>query len=77
VVCLSVGLSVCRDHEPYKKAEPIEMPFWDRCIWTRVSPRKHVLDGSPGPYAKGDFRAKGQPIVKYNKSCTTRAQQLR
>jgi len=23
-------------------AEPIKMPFW---IWTRVGPRKHVLDG--------------------------------
>ena len=26
-----------------KTAEPIEMPFG---IWTRVNPRKHVLDGS-------------------------------
>jgi len=25
-----------------KKAEPVEMPFG---VWTRVGPRKHVLDG--------------------------------
>jgi len=34
-----------------KTAEPIEMPFR---VWTRVGPRKHVLDGvhigSPGEY---------------------------
>jgi len=36
---------------PAKTAEPIETPFG---VWTRVGPRKHVLDGGtltqPGEY---------------------------
>jgi len=35
-----------------KTAEPIELPFGLR---TRVSPRNHVLDGSPDPLGKGQF----------------------
>ena len=38
----AVGWSVCHDREPCKTAEPIEMPF---AVWTRVGPRKHMLDG--------------------------------
>jgi len=40
-LCLSVGLSVIIV-SPVKTAELIEMPFG---MWTRVGPRKHVLDG--------------------------------
>jgi len=37
-----------------KMAEPIEMSFG---MWSRVGPRKHVLDldGGPDPHAKGQF----------------------
>ena len=41
VVCLNVGRSVTAVSLA-KTAEPIEMPFG---IWTRVSPRNHVLGG--------------------------------
>jgi len=40
-LCLSVGLSVMTV-STVKTAELIEMPFG---MWTRVGPRKHVLDG--------------------------------
>jgi len=40
-VCLSVCLSLTVV-SPAKTPEPIEMPFG---IWTRMDPRKHVLDG--------------------------------
>jgi len=39
---LSVCLSLCRNRKPCKTAEPIKMPFG---VWTRVCPRKYVLDG--------------------------------
>jgi len=39
---VSVGLSVTVV-SPAKTAEPIEMPFK---MWTRVGPKKRVLDGS-------------------------------
>jgi len=45
MVCLSVGLSVCRSVtvvSPAKTAEPIDILFG---LWTRVGPRNHVLDG--------------------------------
>ena len=35
-----------------KTAEPIKMPFG---LYTRVGPRKHVLDGAQIPYAKGQL----------------------
>ena len=35
-----------------KTAEPIEMPFG---LWTRVGPRKHVLDGVYIRRPKGQF----------------------
>jgi len=35
-----------------KTAEPIEMPFG---FWTRVGPRKHVLDGVQFPMRRGKF----------------------
>jgi len=35
-----------------KTAEPIEMPFG---LWTRVGPRKHVLDGARILHAKGQL----------------------
>jgi len=41
--------SVCRSVmivSPAKTADPIEMSFG---LWTRVSPKKHVLDGDPDP----------------------------
>ena len=37
MVCLFVTIV-----NPAKTAEPVEMPFG---MWTRVGPRKHVLDG--------------------------------
>jgi len=40
VVCLRVGLPVTIVSRA-KTAEPIEMPFG---MWTRVGPRKHILD---------------------------------
>ena len=55
-VAWSVGLSVCHSvtPNPCKTAEPIEMPFG---LWTRVVPRKHLLDGAPvDPFSD----AKGQ-----------------
>jgi len=52
-VCLSVGLSVCHDREPYKMAEPIVMLFG---MLTRVGPRNHVFDGGPDPHmGRGNF----------------------
>jgi len=45
-----------------KTAELIEMPFG---MWTRVGPRKHVLDGVQIPIEKGNFDGKGRPIIKY------------
>jgi len=46
VVCRSVSLYLCHDRK--KTAEPIEMPFG---LWTRVGPRKHVLDeGADWPH---------------------------
>jgi len=39
-------------HEPWKKAEPIDMTFE---IWTRVGPRKHMLAGGSAPHANGQF----------------------
>ena len=35
-----------------KTAEPIEVPFG---FWTRVGPRKHVLDGPQIPHVKGQL----------------------
>jgi len=35
-----------------KMAEPIEMPF---DLWTRMGPRKHVVDGVQIPRAKVQF----------------------
>jgi len=46
---------------PAKTAEPIEMPFE---LWTRVSPKNHVLDGVQIPTGMGNFWGKGRPIVK-------------
>jgi len=40
-VGLSVGRSVCHNRELCKMTEPIEIPF---VLWTRVGPRKHVID---------------------------------
>jgi len=36
-------------------AEPIEMPF---ALWTRMGPRKHVLDGGPDTPVKGHVLSK-------------------
>jgi len=57
-VCWSVGLSVRHDREPCKRAEPIEMPFG---VWTRVSLRKHVLEGVQIPHAQGQFEGNDNP----------------
>ena len=48
-VAWSVGLSVTLV-SPAKTAEPIEMPFG---LWARMSPRNHVLDGSPEALTDG------------------------
>jgi len=40
---------------PAKTADLIEMPFG---VWTLVSQRKHVLDGSRSPHAKGQSLGK-------------------
>ena len=47
-VCASVG----HNREPYKTAEPIEMPFG---LWTWLSPKTHVLSGARMPHGKGQF----------------------
>jgi len=39
-----------------KTAEPVKMPFG---LWTRMGPRKHVLDGGPDPHVKEQFLRKG------------------
>ena len=55
VVACSVGLSVglSRPYEYWKTAEPIEVLFG---MWTRVGPRKHVLDEGPDPHTRtGNF----------------------
>ena len=60
VVGRSVGRSVCHDREPRKTAEPIEMRF---AKWTRVDPRKHVLDGGPAsPWEGGNFAGRDGPL---------------
>jgi len=60
-VCLSLSQSVSlMIASPAKTAEPIEMPFG---VWTRVGPKKHVLDGVQVPHAKGKFEGKmGGPL---------------
>jgi len=52
-VCPSVGISFTLV-SPAKTAGPIEMPFG---LWTRVGPKKHVLDGAQIPHAKGQLLA--------------------
>jgi len=44
-------------------AKPIEMPFE---LWTRVSPRKYVLDGAQVPHAKGQLLGK-----RHGRACPT------
>jgi len=67
-VAWSVCLSVCHDREPSKMAEPTEMRFG---MWTRVGPRKHVLDMGPDPHARmGNFegengQAQNMPRRRY------------
>jgi len=41
-LCVSVCVSIGYNHELYKTAQPIEMPFG---VWTRVGPQNHVLWG--------------------------------
>ena len=41
-----------------KTAELIEMPF---ALWTRVGPRKHVLDGGTDPWEKAISRGRKGP----------------
>jgi len=58
-VCQSVGLSVTI-MSPAKTVERIEAPYE---LWTRVDPRKHVLDGVQIPHARGNFeRERGGPL---------------
>jgi len=56
MVCLSIGLYVCRSVtlvSPAKTAAPIELPFGLR---TWVGPGNHVLDGGPDPsMGRGKF----------------------
>jgi len=55
-----------------KMAEPIVMPFG---LWTRVRPRKHVVDGGPDPPCKGaifgrknmSWRARRHSLVSHGK----------
>jgi len=54
-----------------KMAEPMEMPFG---LWTRVSPRKHVVDGCPDPpYEAAIFRKKNMPWRARRHSLLSRA----
>jgi len=43
-----------------KTAEPIEMPF---ALWTRVGPRKHVLDGPRSPWEGAVIRERACPVM--------------
>jgi len=65
VVCRSVGLPVGLSVtlvSPAKTAGPIEMPIWLR---NRVSPRNHVLHGSPDPpWEAAILRGKGASHCK-------------
>jgi len=57
-VALPVGLTVTV--EPYKTAEPIEIPFGLR---TGVGPRNYVLDGGQHTQWEGtSLRGKGGPL---------------
>jgi len=47
--------------DPYKTAEPIEMPFG---LMTRVGPRCYVLDGDPIFQGKGYFWGNVEAVVK-------------
>jgi len=59
VVRLSVGRSVTIVN-PARTAEPIEMLFG---MWTRLSPRNHVLDaGTDPPTRRGFFGGDGGPL---------------
>ena len=61
VVCQSV-ISTVTVVSPAKIAEPVEMPLG---LWTRVSPRNHVLDGGPDPppMGRGNFEEeRGSPL---------------
>ena len=44
-----------------KTAESIQIPFG---LWTRVGPRKHVLDGVQIPWAGAILRGKGAAHCK-------------
>jgi len=55
-----VGRSVCHIGEPYKMAEPIEMPFGLR---TQVGPQNQVLDAGEDPIGRGNFAGeRGVPL---------------
>ena len=51
-VAWSVGLSVGKDRELRKEAEPTEVPFGE---WTLVSPRNHASDGGADSQGKVHF----------------------
>ena len=59
MVCLSVCVSVTIV-SPAKTAEQFEMQ-----LWTRVSPRNHMLDGSPDPSCeRASFKGEGDAHYK-------------
>jgi len=65
-VAWSVGLSVGLSDtlvSPVKTAAPIEMPFWVEDLGGLREPR--IKWGSRSPMERGNFQAKGRPIVNY------------
>jgi len=58
--CYRPSSAVCRSVtlvNPAQMAEPIEMPFG---LWTRVGPRKHVLDGTHIPMQGSSYWGKAK-----------------
>jgi len=62
-VCWCVGLSICHSSEPWKTAEPIDMPFGLR---TWVGSNEPCIRWVPDPpLGRGNFEGKWQSIIKY------------
>jgi len=61
-VAWSVCRSVCHDREPCKTGWTDRDAVW---LWTRVGPKKHVLDGGPDPNTwMGNFEGEsGRPMT--------------
>jgi len=54
-IASSVGFSVCQSCEPYKMAEPIEMPFG---LWAQVA--QETMQWGPHPPREGAIFGRGK-----------------